>query len=63
MLQPDDNLTANTVDGISTNLRPVGYASKRLSEAEQNYTNIKRELFGVVFSLETFKHFTSCRQT
>ena len=32
-------------------------------EAEQNnYANIERELLGVVFSLETFKHFTSGRQ-
>ena len=40
MLQPDDNLAANTVDGTPTNLRPVAYASKILSEAEQNYANI-----------------------
>ena len=63
MLQPDDNLASNTVDGIPSNLRPVAYASKSLSEAEQNYANIERELLGVVFSLETFKHFTSGRQT
>ena len=63
MLQPDDNITSNTVDGIPSNLRPVAYASKSLSEAEQNYANIERELLGVVFSLETFKHFTSGRQT
>ena len=63
MFQPDDNMASNMVDGISTNLRPVAYASKSLSEAEQNYANIKRELLGVVFSLETFKHFTSGRQT
>ena len=62
MLQPDDNIASNTVDGIPSNLRPVAYASKSLSEAEQNYANIKRELLGVVFSLETFKHFTSGRQ-
>ena len=54
MLQPD---------GIPTNLRPVAYASKGLSEAEQNYTNIERELLGGVFSLETFKCFTSGRKT
>ena len=50
MLQPDDNLAANTVDGIPTNLRPVAHASKSLSGAEQNYANIKRELLGVIFS-------------
>ena len=63
MLQPDDNIASNTVDGIPSNLRPVAYAPKSLSEAEQNYANIERELLGVVFSLETFKHFTSGRQT
>ena len=63
MLQPDYNLAPNTVDGIPSNLRPVAYASKSLSEAEQIYANIERELLGVVFSLETFKHFTSGRQT
>ena len=62
MLQPDDNLAPNTVDRIPSNLQPVAYASKSLSEAEQNYANIERELLGVVFSLETFKHFTSGRQ-
>ena len=63
MLQPDDNIASNTVDGIPSNLWPVAYASKSLSKAEQNYANIERELLGVVFSLETFKHFTSGRQT
>ena len=56
-------MAASTVDGIPTNLRPVAYASKCLSEAEQNYANIQRELLGVVFSLETFKYFTSGRKT
>ena len=63
MLQPDDNIPADVNDGIPSNLWPVAYASKSLSEAEQNYANIERELLGVVFSLETFKHFTSGRQT
>ena len=49
-------------NGIPSNLWPVAYASKSLSEAEQNYADIERELLGVVFSLETFKHFTSGRQ-
>ena len=62
MLQPDDNIPADVNDGIPSNLQPVAYASKSLSEAEQNYANIERELLGVVFLLETFKHFTSGRQ-
>ena len=28
MLQPDDNIASNTVDGIPSNLWPVAYASK-----------------------------------
>ena len=49
--------------GFLTNLRPVAYASKSLSEAEQNYANIERELLGTVFAIETFKHFTYGRLT
>ena len=62
MLQPDDNIPADVKNGIPSNLWPVADASKSLSETEQNYDNIERELLGVVFSLETFKHFTSGRQ-
>ena len=62
MLQPDDNIPANMTNGIPSNLWPVAYALKSLAEAEQNYANIERELLGVVFSLETFEHFTSGRQ-
>ena len=50
MLQPDDNIAADMNDSIPSNLQPVAYASKSLSEAEQNYANIERELLGVVFS-------------
>ena len=50
-------------DGFPTNLRPVAYASKSLSEAEQNYANIECELLGTVFAIETFKHFTYGRLT
>ena len=63
MLQPDDNIPADMNNGIPSNLWPVAYASKSLSEAEQNYANIERELLGVVFFLETLKHLTSGRQT
>ena len=63
MLQPDDNIPTSVNNGIPSNLQPVAYASKSLSKAEQNYAKIERELLGVVFSLETFEHFTSGRQT
>ena len=61
MLQLDDNILADVNNGIPSNLWPMAYASKSLSEAEQNYANIEGELLRV-FSLETFKHFTSGRQ-
>ena len=63
LLQPDDNVPSTLKDGIPTNLRPVAYASKSLSEAEQNYANIECELLGAVFAIETFKQFTYCRLT
>ena len=62
MLQPDDRMPADVNNGIPSNLQPVAFALKSLSGAEQNYANIERELLVVVFSLETFKHFTSGRQ-
>ena len=34
MLQPDDNIPADVNNGIPSNLQPVAYASKSLSEAE-----------------------------
>ncbi|XP_064629350.1 uncharacterized protein K02A2.6-like [Lineus longissimus] len=37
--------------------KPVCYASRTLSETEQNYSNIERELLGVVWSLERFNHY------
>ena len=35
LLQPDDNIPLTLKDGIPTNLKPVAYASKSLSEAEK----------------------------
>ena len=58
-----DNIPSMLKDGIATNLRPVAYASKSLSEVEQNYANIEHELLGNVFAIETFKHFTYGRLT
>ena len=63
LLQPDDNIPSTLKDRIPTNLRPVAYASKSLSEAGQNYANIERELLGAVFAIETFNHFTYGRLT
>ena len=57
MLQPDKNTKNTSNDTIPNNLRPVSYASKMLSLAESNYSNIECELLGVVFSVLHFKHF------
>ena len=39
-------------------LRPIAYASKSLSDAETRYSNIERELLGVVWAVEHFHHYT-----
>ena len=42
--------------------RPVAYASKSLSAAESNYSNIEREMLGVVFGLTRFHHYVYARK-
>ena len=37
--------------------KPVIYASRALTETEQHYSNIERELLSVVFALERFHHY------
>jgi len=37
--------------------KPVIYASRTLTETEQRYSNIERELLSVVFALERFHHY------
>ena len=44
-------------------LRPIAYSSKSLSDAETQYSNNERELFGVVFGIQHLKHFTFSRKT
>ena len=39
-------------------LRPITFASKSLSDAETRYSNIERELLGVVWAVEHFHHYT-----
>ena len=38
--------------------QPVVYASRTLTETEKRYSNIERELLGVVFGLERLYHYT-----
>ena len=40
------------------NSRPVMYVSRTLTETEQRYSNIERELMAIVFVLERLNHFT-----
>ena len=41
--------------------KPVMYVSRALTETEQRYSNIERELLAIVFSLERLNHCTFCR--
>ena len=58
MLQPDKKCKNTCNTEIPNNLRPVAYASKTLTSCESIYSNIERELLGVLFSFLHFKHFT-----
>ena len=60
MLQECSEVMENPVDGereIPQNLRPVAYGSKSFSSAETQYSNIERELLGIVCAIQNFKHF------
>ena len=41
--------------------KPVMYISNALTETEQRYSNIERELFAIVFALERLNHYTFSR--
>ena len=58
MLQEDNIMKDDSKSEIPTNLRPISYASKTLSTTESNYSNIERELLGLLFAVTHFKHFT-----
>ena len=51
---------ASQIDGkylkFRNRLKPIAFASKSLSEAEQRYSNIERELLGVVWAIQHFNH-------
>ena len=40
------------------NRKPIAYASRALTETEQRYANIEREMLAIVFSLEKFHQYT-----
>ena len=58
LMQPNPNVQNMSKITVPNNLRPVYYASKTLTATESNYSNIEREMLGVVFSVLHFKHFT-----
>ena len=58
LMQPDPNVQNTSKTAVPNNLRPVYYASKTLTTTESNYSNIEREMLGVVFSVLHFRHFT-----
>ena len=58
LMQPDPNVQNTSKTAVPNNLIPVYYASKTLTTTESNYSNIAREMLGVVFSVLHFKHFT-----
>ena len=62
MSQRDNSVENSSHTEVPNNLRPVFYASKTLMMTESNYSNIEHEMFGVVFSVLHFKHFTYGRQ-
>ena len=37
--------------------RPVAYESKKLNEAQKNYSAYERELFAIVHALKTWQHY------
>ena len=46
------------LDGaVLQQVKPICYASRALTETEQNYSNIERETLGVVWWLEKFHYF------
>ena len=58
MLQPDSAIENTSNSNVPNNLCPVFYASKTLTDTESTYSNIEREMVGVVFSILHFKHLT-----
>ena len=63
LLQPQENYEYSDQDTPPTeDLRPVAYASKSLTSAESNYSNIEHEALGVVHGLEKFHHYCYGRQ-
>ena len=53
---PEEIVPDNTI------LRPIAFASKNLTSAEQRYSNIKREDLGILHGLEKSHHYCFARE-
>ena len=62
LMQPGPNVQNKSKTNVPNNLRPVYYASKTLMTNKSNYSNIEREMLGIVFSVLHFKHITCGHQ-
>ena len=62
MDEKDLAIASNMSDFLS-DIHPVAYTSKSLSDAETHYTNFERELLGLGFGVEHFKCSTYCHHT
>jgi transposase InsO family protein len=43
--------------GQVPNDKPIQYASKVLTAAQKNYSTIEKELYAIIFGIETFRHY------
>ena len=61
-IEEQELISASQTEGkfleFRNRLHPIAFASKSLSEAETRYSNIERELLGVVWAVEHFNHYT-----
>ena len=63
LLQTRDNMTCHR-DEVpdNSNLRPIVFACKSLTQAKRSYSNIEREALGILYGLEKLHHFLFARE-
>ena len=63
LLQTRDGTTClKDIAPDNTILRPIAFASKSLTSAEHRYSNIKREVLGILHGLKKFHHYCFARE-